>query len=373
MRIAKLDGLRGVLCLMVVFHHYPGEFIPGFIHNSFLVAKANLYDFFFVLSGFVIAYNYNTLINTWAEWVLFIQKRLIRLYPLLLYTTLVFFFITLGVKVFFPQYANNKDSFLPAIVDTISTVSLLNSTPINSTSFGINGNPLGMNYPSWSISAEMFAYLFFGIVALWTVGQKKNSILAVTIFIGMIILFLNAFTGVEENLNFVRGIVSFNIGYFVYIYSRKDIRIGNGWEIALLLLFFGLFYISSIAEGDVLINVIETCLIPIFFGLSIFTLLHTNGIASKLLERRPFQFLGRISYSIYLNHALLIYIFPKAMFSVFKLHQSVASEITVMVLIILLIIIYSQFTYAMVEVKGAQLLKRVWFRRNSAPVNVGAV
>ena len=53
---------------MVAVYHYPVEYIPGFIHNSFIVSKSHLFvDFFFVLSGFVITYNYHNLINTRAE------------------------------------------------------------------------------------------------------------------------------------------------------------------------------------------------------------------------------------------------------------------------------------------------------------------
>ena len=111
-----------------------------------------------------------------------------------------------------------------------------------------------MNYPSWSISSEMFAYLFFGVVTLWAGQQKKNSILASAIFIGMIFTVIRWVVGIGGNYEFVRGIVSFNIGYFVYVYAKKDIKMGNGWEIALLSLFFGLFYIASVVKEDVLLK-----------------------------------------------------------------------------------------------------------------------
>ena len=77
MRITKLDGLRGIFSIMVVIYHYPQEFIPHFIHNFFIVAKSHLFvDFFFVLSGFVIAYNYNNRIRTGTAFGEFIQKLL---------------------------------------------------------------------------------------------------------------------------------------------------------------------------------------------------------------------------------------------------------------------------------------------------------
>jgi|SRR5688572_24306491 len=372
MRITKLDGLRGVFSLMVVLYHYPIDFIPHSVHDFFLVAKSYLFvDFFFVLSGFVISFNYNNNINSKAELGVFMRKRFIRLYPLLLYSTLVFLLVTLGVKVFLPQFASNKDSFMPAILDTVNTLTFLNSTPIFDDNFG--GNPYGMNYPSWSISAEMFAYFFFGIITLWAIRKKKNVLIASSIFIGMIFLLAKSVTGLEGNYDFVRGIVSFNIGYFVYLYGQNGRKINNGWEIAVLVIFFVLFYVASLIDGGIAVALVEACLIPFFFGLFIFTLLHTNGIVSDLMDTPPFQFLGKISYSVYLNHAILVYIFPKGVFSVFNLPQSLGIEIAIMISTVLLVIVYSHFTYILIEVGGGNILKRLWVKRSAVPIKEGVV
>ncbi len=366
MRITKLDGLRGIFSIMVVIYHYPQEFIPHFIHNFFIVAKSHLFvDFFFVLSGFVIAYNYNNRIRTGVALGEFIQKRFIRLYPLLLYTTFVFLFVVLGVKIFLPQFAKNSHSFLPAMIDTFSTLSFLNSTPIFADNFG--GNKYGMNYPSWSISAEMFAYLFFGVVSLWAVKKKKNTVLISSIFIGMFFLLIKTVMKIEGNFDFVRGIISFNIGYVVYLYSRRRIGIRNGWEAALLSLFFGFLYFSSVIEGEIFIMLVDGCLIPLFFGLFIFVLLRTNGMVSKLMETRLFQFLGKISYSVYLNHAILVYIFPKAIFSVLQLQPSITMQIDTLILSLFVTILYSYFTYTVIELKGGRLVKELLSKRSPAP------
>ncbi len=358
MRITKLDGLRGLFSMMIVIYHYPPEFIPSFIHNSFIVANSHLFvDFFFVLSGFVITYNYNNLLNTKTELGIFVLKRFIRLYPLLLYTTLVFLFVTLGVKILLPEFAKNKDSFLPAILDTVSTLTFFNSTPVFDDNFG--GNKYGMNYPSWSISAEMFAYLFFGGITLWAVQKRKSIILASSVLIGMIFLLVKILMKIEGNYDFVRAILSFNIGYFVYLYSKRDITINKGLEIGLTVFFFGLFYAAFVVkEQQLLKTIIEACVIPVFFGLSIFTLIQTDGVVSKLMETRLFQFLGKISYSVYLNHAILVYVFPKAMFSIFKVQQTAVTEILTLVIAVFLVIIYSYVTYNIIELKGGNILRR---------------
>ena len=68
------------------------------IYNNFLIRESYLFvDFFFVLSGYVIALNYNIMIGSDAL-IKYLKKRFFRLYPLLLYTTLLFFCYYLVLK-----------------------------------------------------------------------------------------------------------------------------------------------------------------------------------------------------------------------------------------------------------------------------------
>ena len=89
-RILELDALRGIAALGVVFWHYGAHFhaypLAGLLH-PFYNAGFLLVDFFFVLSGYVIARAYwreprqwNFYRNVWA--------RVARLYPLHLLTLL---------------------------------------------------------------------------------------------------------------------------------------------------------------------------------------------------------------------------------------------------------------------------------------------
>ena len=88
-RIHTLDGFRGIFALMIIIDHAAND---SFIFQNFIVQKADFFvDYFFVLSGFVISYNYLHKIKDFASFKDFMVRRLIRLYPLLLYTTLLFF------------------------------------------------------------------------------------------------------------------------------------------------------------------------------------------------------------------------------------------------------------------------------------------
>jgi len=73
-----LDGLRGVAALAVVAYH-----VTLYFQLSYVPAHAYLaVDFFFMLSGYVIAYAYDGRLSRSMSVPRFLQVRLIRLYPL---------------------------------------------------------------------------------------------------------------------------------------------------------------------------------------------------------------------------------------------------------------------------------------------------
>ena len=74
---ASLDGLRGVAALAVVGSHF--ENLSGF--DLYLQQAGVAVDFFFVLSGFVIAQAYEQRLLTDMTWRRYMGIRLARLYP----------------------------------------------------------------------------------------------------------------------------------------------------------------------------------------------------------------------------------------------------------------------------------------------------
>jgi hypothetical protein len=77
-RFHLLDGLRGFAAILVVLYHMPPYLQRWFAcPNAFLAV-----DFFFCLSGFIIAYSYEDRILRGMSFRDFCSSRLIRLYPL---------------------------------------------------------------------------------------------------------------------------------------------------------------------------------------------------------------------------------------------------------------------------------------------------
>jgi peptidoglycan/LPS O-acetylase OafA/YrhL len=92
-----LDAMRGLAALAVVFWHAQGEFSPLARPGSGYLAV----DFFFCLSGLVIAQAYDAKLNGGLTVREFLLIRIIRLYPLFVAGTLVIPLLTWGLGLSF--------------------------------------------------------------------------------------------------------------------------------------------------------------------------------------------------------------------------------------------------------------------------------
>jgi peptidoglycan/LPS O-acetylase OafA/YrhL len=83
-----LDGLRGVASVLVVIFHLFEAFSGGIPQNQIINHGYLAVDFFFLLSGFVIAYAYDDRWGTMSPWG-FCKRRLVRLQPMVIAGTLL--------------------------------------------------------------------------------------------------------------------------------------------------------------------------------------------------------------------------------------------------------------------------------------------
>ena len=80
-----LDGLRGIAAFVVVYLHADITLQIGYLPGTASLAV----DFFFMLSGFVLAYAYDDRLQHSMTWPDFMRVRLIRLYPMLFFGSLL--------------------------------------------------------------------------------------------------------------------------------------------------------------------------------------------------------------------------------------------------------------------------------------------
>lgn len=350
MRIKKLDGLRGICSVMVVIYHYSQDFLPYYLYNFFIIRESHTFvDFFFVLSGFVIAHNYHSLSNFKDFWT-YLKKRFIRLYPLLFYTVNICLVAMIVSNNFLTKYIDEGSSLMEHIYTTLDSLTFLNSTPLL-------GDSLGMNHPSWSISAEMISYIVFGLLSVILIKNLKIVLFLCIMCLSTITLLDYGTFFVFGDYGFIRGLMCFLVGYFIWELNLLKFQLNNYLEYTIPFLLTSILYILHINVGNS-IRVYFEFLVPVIFGLSIFILIKTNGWISRILEKEPMQFLGRISYSTYLNHFIILYIFPNILFKVLSIPNNDTIQIIIFILCLILTILYSNFTYKHVEIRGSKFLRK---------------
>lgn len=333
-RIHKLDGLRGLFALFVVLFHLNLSNAPSALVNNLFVRESYIFvDFFFILSGYVISLRYHDKINTIGNFLKFFLKRFIRLYPLLLFSILMYWY-------FVHPFLDKQNIRL-----ALDTLLLTNSTPIL-------GSEIGMNYPSWSISSEMISYLIFGICSLIAIGKNKTILMICITLACFIFLAYQGNYFVTGSFGFVRGLACFNLGFLLYTLAKRKIQIPNllaGFIPFLVLgLMYLLYHFTFKNRGT---NISIQLMVPLVFTFCIFLLIHTNGGISKLLGTRPLQFLGKISYSVYLNQAFVIgYGIPK-LYKWVHIKNPIVQQNCCVLLLLITLITYSWITQKVIETK----------------------
>ena len=96
-RFHLLDALRGIAALLIVVYHLPPSLSPLPLKTTYLAV-----DFFFCLSGFVIAFSYEKRLADSLSFKDFFVARMIRLYPVyLLGVSLGLIGLLTGIRHFF--------------------------------------------------------------------------------------------------------------------------------------------------------------------------------------------------------------------------------------------------------------------------------
>ena len=213
-----------------------------------------------------------------------------------------------------------------------------------------------MNFPSWSVSAEIIAYSLFGLTYLFFSSKKIISHFYLILISILIYLFKENTFLADYSWLFLRAVVGFNFGCIVNWLFKKNITVNSFCELFLPLLVLAFLFLFNIYDSKQFF-LLDLIVRPAFFGFVIFIILSTNNIFSKALESKPMIFLGKLSYSIYLNHVLLLLVIPRLIFVFFQMPQTSFSQIIVLIFTVIAVVVYSVITFRLVEVNVAKFLR----------------
>lgn len=304
-----LTGTRGLAALWVAFAHvtYRKGYNAGFGSYEHFGWLAHLIrfdylavDFFFVLSGCMLYLTYRSLFEAKTKsWTIdrFYLQRLARIYPMhLIGVALIGLWHLLGIP--HPLFTGQQDFMLEHWRQTL---------PVNVLLMHCWGIVPGVswNEPAWTVSAMMFVYILFpNIVAGLSRlpdSRRGNLIALGTVFL-LYAVGRNTIPGLSHSDG--TGALMRSLSFFLIgcICARLY---GNGWGKdwnwpRLFLLIFGGSAAAMVAWFE-----LYNFPIPLFhliYPIFMLGLLWGGGLATQLLTNPASQFLGRISYSLYILH-----------------------------------------------------------------------
>ena len=287
----NLEALRGIAALAVVLHHAP---FPGRISETTLALQSWLFvDFFFVLSGFVIALVHFDKPTGPATARQFLIRRIFRVYPLHL-VTMIFVGAMLAVRIALDPTIGPQIG----VDDRFPTLLVANIFLVQSWGFSGGGT---LNVPSWSISTEWLAYLVSaGIVAtIAAPGKRLAALVAIgASALALLVVFNGATLDGDLTYRALRCLYSFALGAIAWRLARP-LRQAN---LAMALQLTSLAAIAAIMAGA-LVTTHLTLLFPPVAALLVWAAAADRGSPLyRALVSRPARWIGERSYSIYMIH-----------------------------------------------------------------------
>ena len=312
-----LDGLRGVAALLVVVYHIfegyafaGGKGVIDTINHGLLAV-----DFFFILSGFVISYAYD---DRWGKMTIgdFFKRRLIRLHPMIIIGTIV------GVVAFLiggrHQWSGAVTPYSWVMVSMLLTMFLIPAVPGAGYEVRGNGEMYPLNGSMWSLFFEYISNILYALI-IRRFSTKLLAVLAVVLGVVHAWIFTHDMAGygmmgvgwTMDTINFWGGLVRmmfpFTVGMLLArTFKPRKIK-GAFWLCSAILIFlFTRPFIS--AQSSINLNCLYE-VICVAFILPAVVWLGACGSAEAKITKRISNFLGEISYPLYLVQYPIMYLF----------------------------------------------------------------
>jgi peptidoglycan/LPS O-acetylase OafA/YrhL len=305
--LKPLTSMRFFAAMWVVLYHYwpnLGAATPGLVAKGYLGV-----ELFFVLSGFILCHVYLEGAGEGRfRYGSFLWARLARVYPLHL-ATLLGVGLMGGAALLAGMAIDPNIVSLPALPANLFLLQAWGFAPV-----------AGWNHPSWSISAEWFAYLCFPAFAwvAWRLRERPQVAVigAIALLFGLYAVFqrLAGFPLTEATIAWgaLRIVPCFAYGCAVYLAWRKgaaDRVLFAAWGAALV----SIAILAFAAAG------VEDAVIVSLFGLLILTLAGLSNTRAPVLSHPLFVWLGEVSYSVYMVCIPWKILFPNAMSKLFHI------------------------------------------------------
>jgi peptidoglycan/LPS O-acetylase OafA/YrhL len=307
-----LDGLRGVAALMVLLMHLFEGHTGGDLHKMIINHGYLAVDFFFLLSGFVVAYAYDDRWGGMTQWE-FYKRRLVRLQPMVIFGSIV------GAALFVfqidPFYPLAAGASLWQVLMLMGIGFTLIPVPPSMDVRGW-GETFPLNGPAWSLFFEYCANILYA-AGLYKLSNRWLGLLVA--IAGAALFHLAVFgergdlvggwtlTGEGVYIGFVRLLFPFFAGVLMMRLGMRIRMKGAFWASSLLLI-----VALSLPRFGGTANLWMNGLYEALCVLVIFPLVVAIGAGQQQMEGvslRIARFFGDLSYPLYITHYPLVYIY----------------------------------------------------------------
>lgn len=349
-KIPALTGIRGIAACWVVFYHFCAMAArsPGLVNlpNTPVIGRGYLgVDLFFILSGFVLTLTYRGQAKSFSsnEARRFLIGRIFRIFPLH-WCILACFLLALPFmgKGWPLQDMHPEKNFIFSFLLMQSWVHL----------------PLEWNAPAWSLSDELLAYIAFPAFMLG-VARVNRRWLALALAWGAFAVLgcLCASTKVvgldhTQGIGIIRCLLEFPAGMLLcrMVQLKPLSQRGATWCLAggAALLALALLHES-----------LDMLALPAF-SLLILSCASNEPLPAAIFGNAPVHFLGEISFSIYLVHALLLEI--GARIANVYAPGSIPARLSILAIAVVAVLPIAYLTWRFIEVKG-QAFGRIFINK----------
>jgi peptidoglycan/LPS O-acetylase OafA/YrhL len=311
-----------------------------YISNLFLRANVGV-SYFFILSGFIMIIAYHK--KDKIDYLEFYKNRFARIYPLYIVGLLLFFLTRSEMFDWYKLilYGLGIQTWIP-------------------------GEAMILNFPGWSISVEFFFYLLFPLLYNYLYSKKNKTIWVFTIGLWLV-------TQVFSNLYPIYGAYegahtkSHEFLYYFPFWHLNEFLIGN---------LAGIFFVRNYKQKNYdrqvmavfLLILVSLMFVPLFYhnGLmallfvpAIFLISANNGWITRLFSMKPLEYLGEISYGIYITHIPVLYLVRELL----KWQECTFSIDVVFVIYIIIMLLSSALFYQCIEKPMRDLLRKIHFSK----------
>ena len=295
-----LDAYRFLAAMGVVLLHYSVDFkIVADGRWPFVEGMRAMVDFFFLLSGFVIAVSYRDRMASPSDYGVYLKARFARIYPLHLATFAIVALAALaaarvGLDIGYPKNFG-ADGVIPTLLLTQAWGMLDHDT---------------FNAPAWSLSAEFFVYLLTPL-AFWLARRLSTRVmiaLAIALYLALELARAQAglrpLSAATWDFGVMRALAPFLVGVALGFAAPRLRAWASGrgapfarWSLAHL--------VGALILVGLCVGLPMAALVALFAAMvALAAACEGAGLKSRL-SATPMRALGDMSFAIYLLHPVV--------------------------------------------------------------------